>query len=770
MMQAYKGVPTLMGVAIASIIVGSPIVGLAQASPDLTIAQTTPIPAALQRAYGLLGRGLVDQAISEFERYLRQNSESLEGQLGVAIAYRRAGRDADALQAYERVLQLDPGNTLALSSIGLLGEYRPEWQARGIEALTTLLQREPNNTEARAQRAKLYFYQGRLAEAIADYDRVIAQNPDPAVLSTAAEVYTYGGDPARGLELFNRLRAQGATLSPSSTLAYAVALRETGDPAQAAALLDAQLRRSQRLDENAIRLRSALAIAYADLGQLAQAEATVAPLRGRQDARLDLARALNSMAALQPGYQAEVAALYRQVLTEAPTVDTAIAREAADVLSGIPSERLLALQLYEQLVLQQPNDYGLQIRRLVLATQAGRLSRSALAQQLQQTFPTLPGEAGQLRAIAQALVLLDPPDPQLLPLFEALQGAGVNEPLLTFRMAQMRIQTNDLAGARALLASYSATPAGSRNMNGILLLMAAIDQKEGNLEAAAQRYTSLLTSGITDPAAIDGALQGLAGIRQQQGRVGEALAIYDQLVARNPQDFNRQLGRASLAYQANLISEAQATAYLTAWLQTPNAEVSPELVSLVSILPPNPQQENLYRQLLAANPTDTGLQLRLAQVIALRNPAEAEALIRQLIAQDPDNLGGYFVQGQLAQQLGNLTLASETYEGILARDPNNADALSALAGVRFQQRQFQEAERLYSEVLDLNPQNMTARTARIQLQAAQGRPMEARQQLQGLQQEQAATGSVNPALAAEVQRIEEGMLQQRGFQPPWERY
>jgi len=760
---------TLLGVAIASFLVGLPAAGVAQPRPDVTLAQAA-IPAALQRAYSLLGRGLVDQAIAEFERYLRQNPQSLEGQLGVAIAYRRAGRDADAFRAYERVLQIDPNNTLALSSLGLLGEFRPEWQARGIEALTTLLQLEPNNTEARAQRGKLYFYQGRLAEAIADYDIVLTQNPPDAVLSTAAEVYTYGGNPDRGLELFNRLRSRGVDFSPSATLAYAVALRETGNPTQAIAILEAQLRRSQRLDANAIRLRSALAIAYAETGQLNQAEATIAPLRGRQDARLDLARALNVMGNLQPGYRAEAAALYRQVLMDAPTVDVAIAREAADVLSGIPGEQRLALELYNQLVQQQPDDLGLQTRRLVLATQAGQLSRSELVRQLQQLFPTLPTDAGQLRAIAQSLILLDPPEPQLLPLFEALQVAGANEPFLTFRMAQIRIQTNDLAGARALLANYAATPAGSRDQNAILLLLATIDQREGNLEAAAQRYESLLTSGIRDPEAIDGALQGLAGIRQQQGRIGEALAIYDQLVARNPQDLNRQLGRASLAYQANVMSEAEATAYLNAWLQTPNAEVSPELISLVGALPPNPQQENLYRRLLETNPTNQALQLRLAQVVALRSPAEAEALVRQLIAQDPNNLGAYFVLAQLAQESGNLTLASDTYDAILTAQPNNVDALSGLAGVRFQQRRLQEAERLYRTVLEQQPQNMTAQMALIQLQAAQGNPMAARQQLQQLQQQQAARGVVDPALATEIQRIEESMLLQRGFQPPWERF
>jgi hypothetical protein len=43
------------------------------------------------------------------------------------------------------------------------------------------------------------------------------------------------------------------------------------------------------------------------------------------------------------------------------------------------------------------------------------------------------------------------------------------------------------------------------------------------------------------------------------------VAIFDQLVARNPQDLTLQLARASLAYQAKVIPESQAEAVLNYW-------------------------------------------------------------------------------------------------------------------------------------------------------------------------------------------------------------
>lgn len=736
------------------------------------IAQTRNVPFQLQQAYTLLSQGLVNQAIAQFERYLRSNPRSLEGQLGVAIAYRRAGRNADAFRAYGRVLEIDPNNRLALDSLGLLGEFRPEWQARGIEALTTLITLEPGNTSARAQRGKLYFFEGRFNESIADFQVALQGNPSPDVLSNAGQVFTYSGDFRQGLELFNRYRATGRPFSPNAAIAYALALRETGNLPQAIQVLEGQLRSIGRVNAASIQVRAALATAYAEAGRMDQAKATLAPLRGRQDSRLALARALSVLGRTDAASAQESANLYRQVITTINRPSVALIREAADVLSGMPQMRAIALQLYDQLIQQLPNDKGLLAQRLVVATEAGTLSRSELEQQLRAAFPALPADPVQLRGITQALIRLDPPSPNLLPLYRALAGSGVTQPFLNFRIAQALIQQGDLPGARAALSTFSSTATGTRDQGAILLLLAEIDQREGNLNAAAQRYQSILASGTTDQGVTSGAVQGLASVYQRLGRTNEAIALYDQLIARNPQDLSKQLGRASLAYQAGLISEASAAAVLNQWLQTRALSETPiELFSLAGALPPAPEREQLYTALLEVDPGSIPVQLRLLQVVAARNPAQADALVARLIARDPNNLSAYFVQGQLSQATGNLGQAARAYEAILKQQPSNASALSALGGVRFRQGQYSDAARLYNQVLTLNPQDQTAQTALISLNAAQGNRMQALQQLEQIALQQMANGGApNPAVMEQRQRIQEGFLQQRGFQPPWERY
>jgi cellulose synthase operon protein C len=757
----------------------SSVLALGLFTSSLTLSVALPVlsqvPIDVREAYTLMDQGLVNQAITVFENAVQRYPQSVEARLGLAIAYRRAGRDADAFATYERVLEIDPNNRLALLSLGILAGFQIEWQDRGIEALTTLLELDPNDTQARAQRALLYGYQGQFGRAIADYEIALQANPTPEVVLGAAQVYAYSGDYELAIDLFNRYQATGGEIRGSAATAYAVALRETGNPEQAAQLLQAELQRyGNVLDGTTIRMRAELAINYAAIGQVSQAESVLAPLQGRRDSRMILSRSYLALARYTGNtiYVNEAIALYEEVLTQEPVYLTVgIGREIADVLTGFPQYRTYALEVYRQLAEQQPNDRSLQIQQASLERELGQISSAELGQRVAAALQPLPSDPYQQKIIAQSLTRLDAPDPVLLPYYQTLLNAGVSEPLLSYRIAQIYVQQNDFAAARSALSEYAATPMGQRESYASELLLAEIDRREGNLEAAAQRYEQVIASNPPDSGVLSGALQGLAGIRQTQGRLPEAIALYDQIIQLNPQDPTKPLGRASLAYQGGLISEAEAEAVLNTWLSTqPLTYTPPELYSLVGALPANPQREPLYAALLQNDPNNIPIQLRQVELIAARDPDAAEAYINELIARDPDNLGAYFVQGQLAQTSGNLRQADRAYSTILSQDPNNVDALAALGGVRFQQRRFTSASRIYNEVLELEPNNRVAQRALIDLTAVQGNHLTALRQLEQLQLQASATGVADAELLQQQQRIEEGFLQQRGFQPPWERY
>lgn len=739
----------------------------------LPLSLMSPVRAqSVQEAYGLLNQGLVDQAIPIFQQAVRNNPQSIEAQLGLATAYERAGRIESAWTTYERVIALDPNNPTALYRIGILGGYRIEWQDRGIAALDTLLDQNPNDIAALSQRALLYSYQGRFSAAIADYEIVLRSNPTPEAIVGAAEVFAYGGDYARSLELFAQYQAIGRPIQGSAATAYALALRESGYPEQGIAILEQELSRNPQLDGTTIRMRAELAVSYAAVGQTDTALLVLDPLRGRRDSRMILARSLIAIGRYSGDdyYTDQAIPLFEEVLAqERDFLTVNIGREIADVYTGFPQveARLYALEIYRQLLQQQPDDRSFQIAAAILEREFGAISEVELTDRLEAAMQPLPADPYQQSVIARSLVRLENPYPRLLPYYEFLVAANVDEPRLYYRIAQIEVRQGNYAAAEAALAAFEANSRDEFAGFYSELLRAESDRQQGNLESSASRYEAIIANNPADPALVDSALQGLAGVRQTQGRLAEAVAIYDQLIARNPQDAAKVLGRTSLAYQAGLISEAEAQQVLDRWLTTrPSSDTPPELFSLVAALPPSPDREALYVALLQSNPNDTAIQIRYVQVLAARDPAAAQAYLDQLIAQNPDNPNVYLVQGQLALEQGNLRQAGEAFQAALDQSPDNLSALSALGGVRFAQRRYGQAIGLYNEVLAIDPTNLGAQRALVDLEVAQGRRLNALERLEDIQQ----TRPGDPALAQQQQRIEEGFLQQRGFQLPWERY
>lgn len=760
---------------LGSLLIWGVLAGIPQVTLTVPAAYAqASLRADIAQGYTLLADGQIDRAIAAFEQIVQRNPNSVEALQGLGIAYRRSGRDAAALSTYQRILALDDDNQLALSTLGFLGEFRPEWQPIGIEALTRLLQIDPDSIDARAQRAKLLYFQGLFSQAIADYAIILPRVSDPAILGPAAEVYTYSGDAVTGLSLFDRYLAAGGDIRGDQVIAYAQALRNSGQLDQAARVLETELSRTPtpEFTTQNIRLRGALASTYAARRQFPQALEVVQPLRGRRDSRLTLARALNAVGSFsnQAEFSQEAAALYQDVLATGPGVTTGVQREALSVFSNLPTYRAAALQLTQQLRQAFPEDQGLGLQEQVLAFQLGQLTPAAFVERVRSTLPSLPTDAVQVRTMGQILSRLDPPVAQLLPLYQGLLATETPDAFLNFRVAQIFAQQGQFANARSAIAAYAATSTGSQDPSTSQLFLAEIDRREGNLMQSAQRYQAILANAQT-PDVRNSALQGLATILQTQGRLGDAIALYDQLIQQNPQDFAYQLGRAALAFQAELISESEAEALLLQGTQQyENTTPPPELASLAAVLPPSEQRAGLYQRLLAQAPNNAQLQLRSLQVIADSNPSQARAQIAQLIAQNPGNLDFYFVQGEIAQQIGDFDLARQSYATVLQQQPNNLDGWLSLAGLEFQQRNFEQADRAYRQVLALDAANTAARTSLAALNAVQGRPLAAIEQLQAWQQVQASQGNISPAIADQIQQISEGLLQQRGIQPAWERF
>jgi tetratricopeptide (TPR) repeat protein len=726
---------------------------------------------ATQKGYNLLKKGWVDDAIKAFQQALRSNPQSLQAKLGLAIAYNRAGQIEDAFQAYQEVLTQDPSNQAALKIVGMMGTYRPEWNKPGIKALNTLLELNPDDVQSRYYRALLFSYQGRFSESVADFEIVLANNPTPEAIIGAAQTYSYSGDYQKAKELFNRYKASGKEITDYAAVAYALTLRKTGNPQQAIAILESQLQRSETLDQLAILARAQLSQAYITNKQEAEALAVLDPLEGVEEAILPLARALNEIRKNtdNASLAQRVANLYRQALANNPNPSTSLLREIANVFTGLPQGEETALQIYRRLASTLPNDKSLMVRQLGLEYKLGMVSKSDLNQRLATTLQNLPTQSVQLQELALALADIDAPSPQLLSVYQNILQTGVNVPFLNFRVAQIYLELENTIQARQSLAAYTATSVGSQDM-ATQLLAAEIERREGNLEASAQRYFAILNENPKEEIT-DGALRGLVGVRVQQKRFDEALVVYEQVIKRNPQDITARLGLTSVAYQAKRISKPEAEAVLDNWLATQKAtNTPPELYSLVTQLPTDPNREALYNYLVEVDPNSIRLQQHLLETIAQRNPAEARLRMKQLIANAPNNANSQQRVALLAKAVGDLKMAGEAYENILKEEPDDIDALAALGGIRFEQRRFESAEQIYSTVLEQNPQDTEARRALAGLNAIFDKPIAAMKALEQLQIEQIASGEKDPEISNQMQQIQEDFLQRRGFQPPWESY
>ncbi|MEA5465319.1 tetratricopeptide repeat protein [Leptothoe sp. PORK10 BA2] len=715
-------------------------------------------PTLVREGYALFEKGWIDPALDKFLQAVQRYPDSGLAQLGLARSYLKLGQDANAFEAFRRLTVLEPTNVEALETLGLLGSYRPEWRSVGIDALTTLLAQPGygENGEVRSQRALLLFYEGRLIEAVADYDVALAQPHTTATQIGAAQVFAYGGRSAQSVELFENYISAGQTLKIYEAQAYSFALRQQGNPAAAIDVLQPFLNANGDATEQA-QLKAELATSYAANRQY---ERGLALLDTITDQPLVVARALRGMSLYTdaPEVQTRAIAAYESILTSSRlTVGTA--REAADALSVYPRSRATTLATYQQLAAQYPDDISLYVQASIWERQLAQISAPELRQRLFSI--TLPENPTQLQYIATSLARLDPPDTELVPFYQDVLAATSAEPFLHYRLGQIYLQQNKLELAQEQLQLYAG------NDPAVLLFQAEQARRQDDIDTSIAIYQQLINDPTSNDEVVTGALQGLAGIYQGQGRYAEALELYEDIIALNPGNDTKILGQTSLAYQGKFISVETAESVLDQWLAShPANENPPELYSLVGALPADPARSDLYASLLVSNPSSLLIRQRQIQVLAMTDPDAANEAAAALVADNPDAPEVYLLQGQIAQDTGRLTTASRAYETLLERNPEQFDAIVGLAGVRFQQLRYQEARRLYDQAIEIAPDDLNLRQASISLTVARDRPLQALEEINALQSRVPAS----IGLERQERLIKESLLLHRGFQPVWERY
>lgn len=138
-------------------------------------------------AHVLIGRGEADEAIRVCEEGLRRHPNHSTGHLVLGLAFEKSNRGEDAVRTLQEVLNLDPGNRIAVQRLGEAYRRRKEQAppAKGRESETPPEEGEEAVGVDLGQEvafftfsmAEVYEKQGFFEKALAIYRRVLTLQP-----------------------------------------------------------------------------------------------------------------------------------------------------------------------------------------------------------------------------------------------------------------------------------------------------------------------------------------------------------------------------------------------------------------------------------------------------------------------------------------------------------------------------------------------------------------------------------------------------------------
>jgi tetratricopeptide (TPR) repeat protein len=109
-------------------------------------------------------RGMVDQAIGEFERAIALDPEYKKSYLNLGALFAQGGQHERAIEVFRRVIRLDPGYSLARVNLAMALEIEGEYGA-ALAQIDTALLSEPGNAMALKERGIILYRDGQFEEA-----------------------------------------------------------------------------------------------------------------------------------------------------------------------------------------------------------------------------------------------------------------------------------------------------------------------------------------------------------------------------------------------------------------------------------------------------------------------------------------------------------------------------------------------------------------------------------------------------------------------------
>lgn len=205
------------------------------------------------------------------------------------------------------------------------------------------------------------------------------------------------------------------------------------------------------------------------------------------------------------------------------------------------------------------------------------------------------------------------------------------------------------------------------------------------------------------------ALTNLAECKRRRGDLAAALQHFQAALRQNPKNTTIQLETAELLFKLELFPEAEA-AFSTLVAQSPDHFVAHiRLGFCARARNDRATAATCFARASQIDPSHAGVRLEMAaDLLDLGRLDEAEAGFRAVLALSPSNAAAHMGLGHCARRRGDRLASLQCFLAAAANNPENLWAKPEAATDLLELNRLDEAQDLYNEVLDQQPDNLTA--------------------------------------------------------------
>ena len=613
------------------------------------VAAQNELDAALSVAWARLGKR--ERAKALVDGVLKRTPDHVSATLSLARLEATDGRLDEALAMVQRIVARDERNADALEGLAQLQLYGKKDLDAADATYKRLLAVVPAHAPAHAQRVAIALARGDRAAAAAAQAAMQAALPrHPQTRLTEAQIAMANGDHRRASDLLLNL-LKGAPDNPQVLILAGQAALALNDTSSAIGMLQ----KAAQVAPDSVLGKTVLARAYLRGGQPARAVQTLTP-----------------------------------AVIQAPLDPEALRTLAeAELLSGQPAR---AEVLFQRALKAKPGDPGL--RAAPAMSQLRKGQTAAAITELRDLARTEKDPTGDLALIS---VLMNQKDADgALTAIAGLEAKLPQSPQPDVLRGQVKLEQGDRAAART---HFDAALKKDANYLPAAQGLAQLDEREGRLEQARQRYADILQR---EPKNVGAMLAVVQITVRGGGAAAEVDKLLDEAIKVAPSDPLPRLVRIRVLAERRDWKSALNTAQSAASALPDNTDVLAALGRMQLLSGDSNQAVATLAKLAARDAQSAQAQLMLADAyvhtddlaaaersykralelapglaeaqrgliaisVRTKNPARALEAARAMQRQQPDTGVGYMLEGDVHRQFNDWDAAVRAYRAGLAK-------------------------------------------------------------------------------------------------------